>query len=169
MAAAVLSLLAGPAHAGCSAGPGNGDARIRKGSGNYKGVGVYGCDGDLQDVGKSLLPGERYTADVRVKNDGNGPTDIRMDVELFGSSDEGDFKIKFLKPNGKDVTERVLSDLFEYQDVAEGASTPRLRVVLKATGAAVGGDSLGVSVAGFLGDNSPISGDVVNADASVPT
>jgi hypothetical protein len=165
--ATVLSMSAGPAYAGIDPGPGNGDARIRKGNGDYLGKGVYNSTGENQEVFKSLVPGQRYTADVRVKNDGNGPTGITMEGDV-DSNAEQNFKVKFLKQNGKDVTEKVENRELVYKDVAEGASTPRLEIVVKARDTANDGDSVTVSVWGILGDNPPSSGDTVIAHGALP-
>jgi hypothetical protein len=162
VATSVMWLSTGPAYAGCAAGPGNGDARIRKGNGAYLGAGIYNCDGMDQDVSKDLAPGERYTADVRVKNDGNGPTGITIEGDV-SSNAEQNFKVKFVKRNGKDVTEKVLDAGLLYKDVAEGASTPRLGIVVKARATADSPDLLKVAVFGILGDNPSDSGDTVTA------
>jgi hypothetical protein len=163
VATTVLLLSAGPAHAGCDVGPGDGDARVRKGNGDYRGAGIYNCDGMNQSVFKGLDPGERYTAGVKVKNDSNGPTDITMAASSDGI-DTDDFKIKFLKRNGNDVSEKVFGGDLVYQDVAEGASTPRLDIVLKARSTAQAPGNINVLV---HGGSSPVANDTVAAAASL--
>jgi hypothetical protein len=169
VAATVLWLSADAAHAGCAAGPGNGDARIRKGKGDYIGEGVYSCVREDQLVVKSLAPGRKFIAGVRVKNDGNGPTGITMRGDVLADPGaEDDFRVKFLKKNGKDVTEKVLNAELVYSNVAEDASTPRLDVVVKARDSADPGDTTYVFVRGLLGDNPLDTGDLVVALGSLP-
>ena len=167
VAAAVLSVSAGPAHAGgCEAAAGFGDARIRKGNGNYHGAGVFNCLGNDQYVFKVVLRGQKLVSDFRVKNDGNGPTGITMNANLPSPEH---FKVKILKANGKDVTEKVDSGDFKFQGVAEGASTPRLQVIIKARNTALDGISAVVYAWGVLGDNPGITGDTVRAAVELPT
>jgi hypothetical protein len=168
VATSVMWLSTGPAYAGCEAGPGNGDARIRKGSGEYRGSGIYACEGQDQTVKKlNLTPGEKFRAEVRIRNDGNGPTSIRLQSEIE-SNDPAQFKLRFLRPNGTNITEKVLEDEFEYQSVAEDASTQRLQIVVKARDTAQPGDQIHLYLGGFLGDLPSFTRDVVLTSAVLP-
>ena len=164
LAAFMVIALPAPAHAGCTVEPGTGDARIRKGDGNYRGAGILNCTGEDQEVFKGLHPGQRYTAGVKVKNDTGGITDIAV-VASFDGIDTDDFKIKFLRPNGKDVSEKVFGDGVVYQDVAAGASTPRLDVILKARGSAQAPGNIRVQIHGGANE---VAMDAVAAEASLP-
>jgi hypothetical protein len=160
-------MLVEPAAAGCDAGPGNGDAKIRRGDEPYLGAGIYSCTGEGQSVSRVTGPGQTRRFDFKIRND----SDVADDVWLYAdvSGEESDFKVKFLKPNGKDITNNVFGDGKAFFAIAAGNSIPRIRIVVKGRSTVEIGDDIAVDTGGALGANHPDTIDTVIASAGLPT
>src|SRR5262245_15576209 len=102
--------LSSPSGAGeCFAAPGNGDGRIRRGSEDYIGQGVFNCNGiPNQTASRTIGPGDKKGFDVKVKNDSGVTADVTM--RGFAVGDTADFKVKVVRPDkdNKDVTGKVI-------------------------------------------------------------
>src|SRR5262245_41983773 len=126
--------LAGPANAvpQCKAGPTHGDGKIRRDSDPYLGKDIFNCDADNQSVSLVAGPSDKVTFDVKYKNDSGATVD---DVRVAGTLQDQfeDFKVKAVRPDkgNKNVTDKFLGDGVGYKNVADGASTKRLHLIVK--------------------------------------
>jgi hypothetical protein len=152
----------------CQAGEGHGDGKIRRGSGTYRGSGIYNCDGTDQSVGRVTGAGDKKTFDAKYKNDSTGIADITLLGDKTGEI--ADFKVKIIRPDkgNKNVTDKFFDGGVVYRDLAAGESTPRLRIVVKGLETVGIGDDVTVHVRGRLGADLLAFFDQVEAVAGLP-
>ncbi|MGH9026067.1 MAG: hypothetical protein ACRDWD_08120 [Acidimicrobiia bacterium] len=108
------------------------DARIRLGDGPWTGDNLYPSDGL---AGASAPLPDPATFDIRVQNDGTKIDSFRIKgLAIQNSSkktviDAGEITVQFLL-GGQDVTEKVAAGKLKFHDVAPGALSPKLRMIV---------------------------------------